>query len=67
MAYRIRELIRIKNSVQKELHALEAQRSEMQRQVRKQIIKPESSFDETLNLGMCISFKNEELYFISSR
>ena len=35
MAHRIRELIRIKNSVQKELHTLEAQRSEMQRQVRK--------------------------------
>ena len=35
MAYRIRELVRIKNSVQKELHTLEAQRSEMQRQVTK--------------------------------
>ena len=35
MAYRIRELVRIKNSVQKELHTLEAQRSEMQRQVLK--------------------------------
>ena len=38
MAYRIRELIRIKNSVQKELHNLEAQRSEMQRQVTTQIL-----------------------------
>jgi hypothetical protein len=33
LAYRIRELVRIKTSVQKELHALEAQRAEMQRQV----------------------------------
>ena len=33
LAYRIRELVRIKTSVQKELHALESQRAEMQRQV----------------------------------
>ena len=33
LAYRIRELLRIKTSVQKELHSLEAQRAEMQRQV----------------------------------
>ena len=48
MAYRIRELIRIKNSVQKELHNLEAQRSEMQRQVTKQILETESSVDKIL-------------------
>ena len=46
MAYRIRELIRIKNSVQKELHNLEAQRLEMQRQVTKQILETESSVDK---------------------
>ena len=33
LTYRIKELIRIKTSVQKELHALEAQRTEMQKQV----------------------------------
>ena len=34
LTYRINEMVRIKTSVQKELHALEAQRTEMQKQVR---------------------------------
>ena len=34
LTHRIDEMVRIKTSVQKELHALEAQRREMQRQVR---------------------------------
>ena len=46
LTYRIEEMVRIKNSVQKELTELEKQRGEMQRQVRKCVL-----------VGICIQPK----------